>query len=235
MTTFVMPPFVPDPALGPLQKVFPSPDILRHVLAAASSRGRASIANLWLTEGVPFAFTDVPSLYEQVRQWLAAKLDVHAKDISLTGSARSGYSMSPRKFAAEFNGDSDLDLFVVSEPLFGRVEGAFTRFSVDFAEKRKLPKAAQLERWKENIRVSNLNLRRGFFDVKYLPNHPEYEIAQRVGNAMYLLCEKLRVTDGAPAIKRASVRVYRDWRSVEAQIETSLAALSRALESPQKV
>lgn len=77
---------------------------------------------LWLTEGVPFAFKDRPIVYEALREWVAALLDIFPKDVSMVGSARIGFSLAPQKQLREFTvGSSDLDLFVVSAPLFGRL------------------------------------------------------------------------------------------------------------------
>ena len=73
---------------------------------------RIALAQLWMTEGIPFAFVECPVLYDSVRLWLGKRLNVHAKEISITGSGRTGESLNPQRTGKPFDAKSDLDLFV---------------------------------------------------------------------------------------------------------------------------
>ena len=87
-------------------------------------------AQLWLTEGIPFSFRDYPMVFEYGRERLGKRLGVESKNISLTGSARLGFSMNPKKFGEPYvDGNSDLDLFVVSQTWFDNLVRDFQLFA----------------------------------------------------------------------------------------------------------
>ena len=64
---------------------------------ALGSQEQAVVARLWVSEGIPFAFRECPALYEVARAWLAEQLGLDSREISLRGSGRLGYSLSPKK------------------------------------------------------------------------------------------------------------------------------------------
>ena len=89
----------------PLAKLSDQYPDAKSVVDAASEGGeqaRIALARLWLSEGIPFAFRKCPALYEAVRTWLSSRLAVEAKAINLTGSARLGSSLSPKKLGKPF-------------------------------------------------------------------------------------------------------------------------------------
>lgn len=70
----------------------------------------------YVQERTPAAFAKDPMLWEAVREWLAARLKVHPREIGLSGSAQSGFSMKTSQRGKPFDPQSsDLDLFVVNE------------------------------------------------------------------------------------------------------------------------
>ena len=82
-------PFLIGPRLARLTGAYPSPP---HVLEAAAEgpREKAILARLWISKGIPFAFKQCPGLYEELRQSLAERLGLDAKQISIAGSGRLG-------------------------------------------------------------------------------------------------------------------------------------------------
>lgn len=196
-------------------------------LLDAARRGgeeaRIGLARLWLSEGIPFAFREHPALYEAVRTWLSIQLDVHAKEISLTGSARLGSSLAPRQVGKPFDASSDLDLFIVSGRLFDRVKDDFVRWSIDFERGAVKPRNTREEGfWKSNYSRGHKLIERGFLDSKMIPNLSSYPTTKKVSQLMWLLVEKLKVTVGAPRPSQASVRCYASWSSYIRQICISL-------------
>ena len=102
--------FAIRPQLAKLTETYPGP---QDVLAAAAvgEREKAILARLWISEGIPFAFRGCPGLYEEVRDWLAKGLELDAKQISVRGSGRLGYSLAPKKWGERYEAmSSDLDL-----------------------------------------------------------------------------------------------------------------------------
>jgi hypothetical protein len=205
-------PFAVDPSLS---IPFPSPEELRHVLSGATRRSREIVVRLWLTEGCPAAFRNCPSVYEDIRGWLSSRMQVHSKEITLIGSARIGYSLAPPpEFGRPFGNKSDLDLSVISRALFDRLVSTFAAFSNDYKNGTVVPRSErERELWGANLAFGERNIPRGFFDANKVPNFDRYPVAQQVNQAMWALLKKLEVTAGAPKVRRASTRVYRDWQS----------------------
>lgn len=220
-------PFATDPRLS---SPFPSPDELETTLAGAPRAAREIVARLWLTEGLPSAFLTSPAVYEDLRGWLASRLNVHPKEVTLIGSARIGYSLAPPpEFGRPFDAGSDLDLSIVSGDLFQRVTSAFSNFSADYSSGAVVPRSShERHLWDENLAFGARNIPRGFFDPNKVPNFDRYPVAQQVSQSMWALVKKLEVTPGAPQVRRASTRVYRDWQSFIERVSFNLMAALRA-------
>jgi len=221
-------PFTSDPHLS---SHFPSPEELETTLAGAPRASREVVARLWLTEGLPSAFLASPAVYEDLRGWLASRLNVHPKEITLVGSARIGYSLAPPpEFGRPFSVKSDLDLSIVSADLFHRVTSAFADFSADYRSGAVTPRSPQERHlWDENLIFGARNIPQGFFDPNKIPNFDRYPVAQQVSQSMWLLVKKLEVTPDAPQVNRASTRVYSDWQSFIGKVSFNLmAALKKA-------
>ncbi|MGM0564224.1 MAG: hypothetical protein ACQES2_07835 [Pseudomonadota bacterium] len=197
------------------------PDARSLVDAAANGgqHARRAIARLWLSEGIPYAFKVRPALYESVRGWLGTRLDIDPKEISVTGSARIGQSLAPQKIGKSFGKHSDLDLFVISQDLFDRMKADFNTWSYNF-ESGLVQPANERERkfWVDNNQRGPNLIQRGFLDLHIVPNHSEYPTIKNIAQTMWLLKSKLDVTEGAPVIKSASIRCYKDWGSFVRQI-----------------
>lgn len=202
------------------------PDAKSLVDAAVNGgeHSKMAIARLWLSEGIPFAFKTKPALYESVRAWLGTRLDVDPKEINLTGSARIGQSLAPNKIGARFGEHSDLDLFIVSHELFDRMKANFNEWSYQFEGGLVRP-SNERERgfWVENNQRGPSLIQRGFLDSYIVPNHAAYPTIKNIAQTMWLLKSKLDITEGAPIVKSASVRCYKDWASYVRQMVISLS------------
>jgi hypothetical protein len=203
--------------------------VARSLVDAAINGGEQSkmaIARLWLSEGIPFAFKKRPALYESVRVWLGTRLGVDPKEIHVTGSARIGQSLAPKKIGTRFGEHSDLDLFVVSQALFEQMKSDFNNWSYQFEGGMVKPGNERERRfWTENNQRGPNLIQRGFLDSKIVPNHEAYPVIKNIAQTMWLLKRKLDLTDGAPIIKSASIRCYKDWGSYARQIVISLSVL----------
>src|SRR5690606_15110826 len=78
------------------------------------------LAKVFLLEGTPYVFKDSPMKYVIFREQVADRFDVGSQDVCIVGSAKLGYSPSVHKFGTPFNDTSDVDVVVISEPLFYR-------------------------------------------------------------------------------------------------------------------
>lgn len=219
-----MEPFKIPESLKGLTDTYPHPKVLLEAARSGGERARVAFAQLWLSEGIPHAFGNCPAVYEAVRCWLSVQLDVHAKEISLIGSARLGKSLNPKKLGEPFlNCKSDLDIFIVSNCLFEALREDFCRWSRDFESGQIKPKKGlESKYWPENNDKVPMNIQRGFIDAYKIPNYPAYGTAQKVNEIMSLLVRKLKITPKAPKPKKASVRCYSSWDSFVRQMLLNL-------------
>lgn len=220
-----MKPFQVSANLANLKGTYPDPLLLRDA-AREGVESCKSIARLWITEGIPFAFEECPAVYDEARRWLGEELCVPPKHISLTGSARIGASLAPDKFGNTFNSRSDLDLFLICGQFFEESVWDFRKWEKRYRLGSVTPLKAEESYWKSNLSVCPNNINRGFIDLFKIPNRKEYSFTRKVYNVMWRLGEKLKITPGAPAPKKASLRCYRDWESAIGQISLNLRHMS---------
>ncbi len=226
-----MKPFKIIEPMADLQNPFPGALTLLHVAHIGGKEARIALAQLWITEGIPFAFADCPVLYDSVRSWLGARLNVHAKEISITGSGRIGESLDPRKIGKPFDDNSDLDLFVVSGKLFNLFRDEFNRWAEDYERGSVWPRnEREVGYWKEHRVRGPKVIRRGFIDAKMIPSWNRYEMSQKTANYMWQLVEKLKFTNKGPKPSRASVRLYADWDSLVKSISYNLQISAKAIQ-----
>jgi len=217
-----------SPAIKPLLETYPPADALIRAIREGDRDVRYAIARLWLSEGIPYAFRTLPGLYESLRRWLARELDVSAKEITLIGSGRQGYCLSPGKDTGRpFGNHSDLDLTIISERHFRKLETAFERWNIDYAAGTVSPRN-DIERkyWDDNKKSVPIGLKRGFIDPKKIPTWNRYPEAQMIAQVKYFAHEKLKITPEAPAVRELSIRIYRDWDSFIRQMAINLESVA---------
>jgi len=174
-------------------------------------------------DGRPYAFSETPMLFEVVRSWLSSRLGVSPLEIKLVGSARTGFSLAPPPhFGRPFTSASDLDIAVMSAELFLECKLTFEQWQADYLSGVVAPRNAK-ERvyWDENKVVLSNSLGRGFLDPNKIPTFDRYPIAKTIAQSMWLLKNKLDISDSAPSIRKATVRVYNNWQSFHKQVKTN--------------
>ena len=219
--------FAIRPQLAKLTETYPGPqDVLDA--AAVGEREKAILARLWISEGIPFAFRGCPGLYEEVRDWLAKGLELDAKQISVRGSGRLGYSLAPKKWGERYEAmSSDLDLFAVSAGLFERLREDFDRWRDDYASGNARP-STNKERyyWNMNRKETPDCIRRRFIDSIRVPNRQRYSVFSAMNSRLADLWVKLQdANDGPKPRSRLTLRCYRDWSAYERQMTVSLRAV----------
>ena len=210
--------------LESFRALYPLPSDVLRAAAGDGHDAATTLAQLWLSEGIPAAFAGCPAIYDAMRLWLGGRLAVHPKTIGVVGSARLGRSLAPQKLDRPFGATSDLDLFVVSRKLFESVSRDFLQWKEDYEEGRVQPRTgAEQKYWPDNRdRCTGWIERWGFMDPKRIPNREPYPIACSVAQTMFLLARKLERTSGAPTVKEASVRCYADWGSAITRMRENL-------------
>jgi hypothetical protein len=224
-----MRPFDVSAVLDPLTEVYPAANVLLEAAKAGDRDVRYALSRLWLSEGIPFAFKTRPGIYEALRIWLARRLNVQAKQITVVGSGRQGYSLSPdQNVGRSFGPQSDLDITAVSSTLFERLREAFYRWEKDYAQGVVHPRSEREKAlWDDNRRHCPPGLKRGFVDPDKIPTWSRYHEVQAVMDALWRVHEKLRVTSYAPSVRKVSMRVYRDWDAFVRQMAINLEVVGR--------
>ena len=220
-----MEPFrIPEP-LRNLTYPYPDPSLVLDAASQGGEPARIALAQLWLSEGLPYAFRECPAVYEAVRSWLSIMLGVHAKGIGIVGSARLGASLAPNKLGRKFSNTSDLDLFIVSKDLFEKLREEFCQWSRAFESGEVTARSTTEEKyWPENNKRVPKNITGGFLDSKFIPNHESYPVTESIAESMFLLTKKLKDTSNAPKPSKASVRCYKSWDSFVRQNSLNLRA-----------
>ena len=96
---------------------YPSKDEFSSLL---DSDDHLKIVEEFLMSGVPFVFRDSPADYDTLRNTLARSLGLPAETMTVIGSGRIGFSLSPEKYGVPFSSTSDIDVVVVSAELFDK-------------------------------------------------------------------------------------------------------------------
>lgn len=218
-------------ALLALADAHPLPDVLAELVRAGRRADLEVVATLWLSEGIPHAFAKHPALYEHIRRALGTRLDVHPRDISITGSRRTGYSMKPVKWGAPARPDSDFDLLIVDAALFQDVAEDFHSWATDFREGRAVPKGrAEQKWWRVNADEGPRDIERGFLaPLMRIPLRPAYASVRRMSQAVTVatyearrLAKHVGIRELLAGKKPLRIRVYQDWRWAVDGIRRSL-------------
>lgn len=191
-------------------------DELRAELPNLSKSELIMYVRAYVQERTPAAFALEPMLWESVREWFAKRLGVHAREIGLSGSAQTGFSLKDGKRGAPFSRtSSDLDFFVVSEGYLAKLEAELRLFIVrnsrdgaSFADQ-----AATIEN----------QLRMGYVDLNQIPaNHDLYPIASGARNDVSIIVDRLALHGFR--LKPSHLRAYRSWTSLGDWVRRSYSA-----------
>jgi hypothetical protein len=126
-----------------------------------------------------------------------------------------------------FSPDSDLDITVISSALFEKLRDSFNAWAYHYETGTANPRNPREKKfWDDNLARGPKLLGRGFIDAKMIPLHEGYPVSRAIGQAMFLLREKLSVTADAPRVRDASVRVHRDWNAFVLQLALGLGSSS---------
>ncbi|MCY1456651.1 hypothetical protein D9M71_738870 [compost metagenome] len=99
----------------------------------------------------------------------------------------------------------------------------FGKWQDDYASGTETPTEREINFWKDNNKRGQGLINRGFLDSKMTPNRNAYTTAKSIAQTMYLLKEKLKITDEAPKFTYASIRCYKDWSSYVKQMVLSFS------------
>jgi hypothetical protein len=199
------------------------------------------VAKVFLLEGTPFVFENSPMRYVIFREQVADQFDVGSQDVCIVGSAKLGFRRSPYKYGTPFKDTSDVDVVIVSEPLFDR--GSRELFKVlnrldpsvhelrPFLESQD-PKAktspmlvVRLSDWK-NVKEAIRNFVFQNFNPGLLPyDHAlRQDIFERISSTSGLFL----ALEPKVFVSKIRGRIFRTWKSAEDYYANSLREAKRA-------
>nr|WP_320131704.1 hypothetical protein [uncultured Holophaga sp.] len=209
-----------------LTEAQPDSDLFKRSLRASNDHMIQLLANLWISEGFPVAFQQAPYRYDQIRIWVAESLGVSSKEITVVGSARLGFSLSPVKYGKAFNSSSDLDLAISNKMLFNKLKQEFTSFCDDIQNKNIIPRnRSETIIWPENALFISRNLPKNFIDIDKIPNTSRYPLSRQIKSEMAKLQILIQKQTDCPNVKKVSIRVYLDFKSFQSRLNTNLSDL----------
>jgi hypothetical protein len=198
------------------------------------------LAKRYLLTGLPFVFQGEPHKYLAFREAVGRIFRVPPQDIAVMGSARFGFSTSPRKQHDEgaklLDEDSDMDLVIVSNRIFNRSLESFAYFAFSVLRDEEILKSDPRSPG-EKVSIEKakmLTLRRrakalnfGYVSPSDLVDGSEekqdlYDMQREAGTQLF-------GTAPPGPINHVNARIYRDWDSAERTYEFSFKQLADAL------
>lgn len=166
----------------------------------------------YVQERTPAAFATCPLLWEAIRVWISKRLEVDAREIGLSGSAQSGFSLNPKNRGTPFNPNkSDLDLFIVNEKFFLKLEKEARQFLIN---------ANMQNSYVDQANTVERSLSKGFIDLIQIPaNHERYPTIAKGLNEASILTDRLQ--SHGFELRTSHFRVYREWVNLAAWVELS--------------
>lgn len=208
----------------------PSPEEFRQLIVQIDSH--EVLAKVFLLEGTPYVFKDSPMKYVIFREQVADRFNVGSQDVCIVGSAKLGYSPSVHKFGTSFSETSDVDVVVISEPLFYR--GSRALFTVlnqldppvhvvrayvwGNAPKNPAP-VVPLENWRQ-FKEATRNFVYENFNPGLLPNdHPlRLEVFSSISSTAGLFL----ALEPQVFVSKIRCRIFRTWKAAEDYYANSL-------------
>jgi hypothetical protein len=193
-----------------IAEVYSTPDSFLSTYFELEPLEQKSYINHFIINNNPYIFKDIPLLFQQVIQYLANELELENADIKLIGSAKTGFSISPKpNYGKPFSDTSDLDFTIFNESLFLKLKNEFNLWADQYEKRNLFPKEAEKIYWDSNLIIVRKNLDRGFIDTYKIPNRNLFPLTMKINNLLYLIPFKLNEIHGIKNSK-ASLRVYKN-------------------------
>jgi len=206
----------------------PTPEEFRQLILALDNH--RVLAKVFLLEGTPFVFANRPMKYVIFREQVADRFEIGSQDVCIVGSAKLGYSPGGHKFGTPFADTSDVDVVIISEPLFYR--GSRELFetlnhlepSVSLTRNAmhggsKTPPQVALPDWLK-VKDSVRNFVYENFNPGLLP--PEHPLRQEIFENMASTSGLFLALEPQVFVSKIRCRVFRTWKAAEDYYANSL-------------
>jgi len=173
-----------------------------------------SFVRTHILEGIPYVFEQCPLVYDKVRYFIASELKLLHNDIKLTGSAKLGFSLAPDKWLQEYAPEtSDMDFYIISEPLFDKLENDFKSWKSDIESGSLLANTErETQIWTDNLLRVPRTIRSGFINPRLISTN--YKWSSKCESVCIKLPKEinsyLKPYGFSTTAHRCSLRVYKD-------------------------
>jgi hypothetical protein len=222
----------------------PSPEQFKELVLRLDSHN--ILAKVFLLEGTPFVFKNSPMKYVIFREQVADRFEIGSQDVCIVGSAKLGFSPSPRQYGKRFEETSDVDVVLISEPLFHR--GSRELFRVlnqlnpgvhqirPFLERngpaQKQTPQVDLNDWKQ-VKEAIRNFVYQNFNPGLLPyeHHMRQEIFGNISSTAGLFL----ALEPQVFVSKIRGRIFRNWKAAEDYYANTLREAKRALQGDEDI
>lgn len=197
------------------------------------------LSKRYLSSGLPFVFRDQPHKYLSFREAIGRIFRVPPQQIAVMGSARFGFSTSPKKQSAESprstDENSDMDLVVISSEIYHTALQSFAEFAFSALRSNKdlisdATSDTQTVQVNKNVLLAMRRRAKALFFGYVSPS--DLEDGTREKQSFYDMqreaATQLFGTAPPGPINRIGARIYRDWDSAERAYEFSFKKLAEA-------
>ncbi len=185
------------------------------------------LARVFLLDGTPHVFINSPMKYIIFKEQVASEFGIGSQDVCIVGSARLGFSPSPHKFGQAFSETSDVDVVLISEPLF--LEGSQALFQelnaagppLTFSDKphRQKPVEVSGPVWK-SVKEAIRNFVFNNFNPGLLSySHP---LRMRIFNGISGTTGLFLALEPQVFVSKIRCRIFRTWKAAEDYYANSL-------------
>jgi len=186
----------------------PTPEQVKQLIAALDNH--RVLAKIFLLEGIPHVFERSPMKYVVFREQVADRFGIGSQDVCIVGSAKLGFSPKPQQFGQPFAETSDVDVVIISEPLF--LKGSRQLFATLNESLPSEASALSAKDWPK-VKVSIRNFVYENFNPGLLPSdHPlRREIFENMSSTSALFM----ALEPQVFVSKIRCRVFRTWKAAE--------------------
>ena len=179
-----------------------------ELLQLVESTPLEEVVNAHIFGGDPFVFRDSPESYQALLDDLSSSLAVKPEDMTIVGSAKTGFSLSPSAFGTPFHDGSDVDIVVVDTQRFDALW--FTLLNWDM---NVTLSAGYLKKWlirrREDVYFGRFFTGEPIPQLKG-PTRP-LKYLRDIANQWFSAFQSVGLRHAALASRRFSGRLYRTW------------------------
>ena len=204
-------------------------------------------AKVFLLEGTPYVFERSPMKYMVFKEQVAERFRVGSHDVCIVGSAKLGFSPSPHKFGTPFDETSDVDVVIISEPLFNhasrelfavlnQIEPAIYMIrpflTGDGSRNRNQPPQVALGDWK-TVKEAVRNFVFQNFNPGLLPY--DHQLRREIFDNISSTAGLFLALEPQVFVSKIRGRIFRTWKAAENYYADTLRQAKRAFEGAEDV